>query len=175
MKRLVSYLMVIALLLGCIGMLSACGGEEANTYTLPEGYTMYEDEYISFAYPSHWTTTDGSTVMLQNTENTNNITVVYEAATDVYETMTKESFETTMVPAFEAAGMQISDTAITQNTRGDLKITEISITTTLYGITMKQTMYMTTVSDRTYVITVTEVVSDPAIAENVFASLSAVK
>ena len=174
MKKLFSYLLVLAMLIGCVGMLTACGGGE-EAYVLPDGYTMYEDEYISFAYPEHWTKTDGNIPMLQNTENTNNITIAYETATDLYAELDEEAFASNLQPSLEAVGMKISDASITQHSRGDLDITELRFGVELMGISMTQTLYAVTASDRTYVVTVTEVVPDPAIAENVFASLTTSK
>ena len=174
MKRLISYLMVIALLIGCVGMLTACGSK-SDAYVLPEGYTMYTDEYITFAYPAHWTTTSSSVAMLQNTENTNNITIAYEAATDLYSNLTAEAFIADLQPSLESVGMQVSDVSVTQLIRGDTDMTEIRFNVVLMDVSMTQTLYALTVSDRTYIVTTTEVVSEPAIAENIYASLRAVE
>lgn len=195
MKKPTCYLLAIVLALGCVCLFSACGEEqseqsthsmasgqaesseptEESKYVLPEDCQLYDDGYISFAYPSDWSVTDGSTVILQGTENTNNITVVYEAATDAYEKWTVASFNEVMKPSYDALGMTVSDVKVDQKKKGDLHVTEISYNMMYSGTDMKQTVYVVTVSDRTYSATVTEVVADSALVSNVYDSLTAKK
>ena len=106
----------------------------------------------------------------------NNITVVYEAKTTMYEEMTLTDFNTQFKPVYEAMGMTISSPSINQlKNENGLKITKIKMTTTVASVTMTQTMYVTTVGDRTYSITVTETTSDADLVKNVFDTLSIVK
>lgn len=188
MKKIICYLLALCMAFCCVLALVACGGDETPDsssleassevsagYVLPEGYQLYENGYVSFAYPSDWTVTDGSTVILQNTENTNNITVVYENATDMYENMTTESFVADLQPTLEAMGMTVSGVKVTQKENGGLAVTEMTYTIAFNGVSMGQTVYAVTVSDRTYSVTVTEVVPDSALVTNVYDSLKGLK
>lgn len=145
--------------------------------TIPEGYKLYDNGDISFAYPDDWNRTDGSTVMLMNpTGAGNNITVVYEAKTDMYEKMSVTEFNAQMKPAFEAMGMTITNVAINHSENGNgLDITKISLNNSYANVNMKQTMYIMTVGQRTYTVTVTEATSDAALVKNVFDTLTLVK
>ena len=145
--------------------------------TIPEGYKLYDNGDISFAYPDDWTKTDGSTVMLMNpTGAGNNITVVYEAKTDIYDDMTISDFNDMFKPVFEAMGMTITNPSVSNSTNDNgLKIAKISYTVSSSGVNMKQTMYIMTVGQRTYTVTVTESTSDAALVKNVFDTLTLVK
>ena len=57
--------------------------------TIPEGYKLYDNGDISFAYPADWVKTDGGVVILTNKSGAgNNITVTYEAKNTIYDTFT---------------------------------------------------------------------------------------
>ncbi len=171
MKRTISLL--LALLLSVLA-LAACGGEKEEKIEIPEGYTVYENDALSFAYPEEWTKTDGSTVTLTG-KNGNNITVVYEAKTDAYEKWTTESYKTDMIPIYEGMGFTIKNPKVEQTETNGLKITKITHTATMGGKTMDQTQYVATIGDSTYTVTVTEVESDDALVQNVFDTLCKVK
>lgn len=171
MKRL---LLILALVCCCVLALGSCGAKEAQ---IPDGYQVYNNGDISFAYPETWTMTDGSTVILVNeTGMGNNITVVYEAKNDVYSTITAEDFQSQMGTILAATGMTISDCTITQ-TENEIgtAMTRIAFTSTVANMELGQTMYILNVGERTYTVTVTETVADDALVENVFNTLSAVQ
>lgn len=178
MKRTTALLTAALMLLCC--MLAFTGCDTPKEAVIPDGYQVYSNDDISFAYPEGWTKNDGSTVMLVNEAGVgNNITVVYEAKNDFYSTMDVEDFNTSMKPALETVGATITDTVVTQ-TKNDLSvsITKVSYNATAAnGVSMAQTMYITTVGNRTYVITVTVTDSDSAanLVENVFDTLNVVK
>ena len=143
--------------------------------TIPEGYKLYDNGNISFAYPDDWTITDGSTVLITAGAG-NNITVVYEAKTNMYEDMTMDDFNEMFVPAYEAMGMTVSNASVNSTTNdNDVKITKISYKATASGVTMKQTLYITTAGQRTYTVTVTETTNDATLVKNVFDTLTIVK
>lgn len=175
--------LVLALLMILLSFsLTACKDTDKNDdketeASIPEGYKLYENEVLSFAYPEDWTLQDGSTVMLVNPTGTgNNITVVYEAKTDMYETMSLSDFNKQLKPMFEAMGVRVSGTTVDQVTNpNDLDITKITMSSTVSNVTMKQNLFIITVGERTYTITVTEATSDANLPKNVFNTLDLVK
>ena len=147
-----------------------------TTATAPEGYKLFSDGYISFAYPENWSKTEGSVTLIQNNSTGNNITVVYEAKTDYYEDLTVTKFNSELKPVYEAMGLSISDTSVKHKTNSnDVKITRLSFTTVAAGKSMKQTVLIFTVADRTYSVTITEVVSNTAVINTAFDSITALR
>ena len=145
------------------------------TPVIPTGYQLYSDGTIAFAYPKNWSKTDGSTVILQNTGNGNNITVVYEAKTDYYEALTKTKFQNELKPALESIGMSISDETVTQTENDNgMKITEIAYLAVSQGRTLKQPLLITTVGQYTYTVTLTEMQTDDTVNQILFDTLATV-
>ena len=172
--------LVLALALTSCGETTETTTETATTTTepvitteaLPEGYVRFDNGDISFAYPQSLTKTDGSTVILTDMTTGNNITVVYEAKTDMYETLDNNGYKTMFKPAFEAMGMTISKYNVEQiakNAKG-IAITKVTHTASVEGTSMEQTMLITTVGNKTYTVTVTERVNDDAFVNNVLNS-----
>ena len=168
MKRL---LLILTLICCCVLTLGSCGAKEAQ---IPDGYQVYNNGDISFAYPETWTMTDGSTVILvSETGMGNNITVVYEAKNAIYSTITAEEFQAQMGAVLAAMGMTITDCTVaqTENEIGTA-MTKIEFTSTVANMEMGQTMYIVNVGERTYTVTVTENTPDDALVENVFNTLT---
>jgi len=185
MKKIVLTLSVLLVLILALAMTSCGGTTETTTATttteapitteapLPEGYALYDNGDISFAYPESFVKTDGSTVILTDMTTGNNVTVVYEAKTDMYETLDNNGYKTMFKPAFEAMGMSISKYNVEQiakNAKG-ISLTKVTHTASTQGKTMEQTMLITTVGNKTYTVTVTEVVNNDAFVNNVLNSL----
>ncbi len=141
--------------------------------TVPDGYTVYENEALSFAYPEGWIKQDGSVVILQDPTNGNNITVVSESKNAFYDTMTLKDFEAQMKPAYEAMGMTVDNVKLErkENAQG-LKLLVMSFNNTTQGATMKQTQYVTTIGAYSYTVTVTEVSAAADIVQAVFDTLN---
>ena len=145
--------------------------------TIPDGYKLYDNGSISFAYPDDWSMTDGSTVILINPEGYgNNITVVYEAKNTIYDDMTVEDFNELLKPSFEAMGFSVSnpEVSIIKNKAG-VTVTKMTYTATVDGISMQQTIFVTTANNRSYSITVTETWNDDELVETVFNTLNVKK
>lgn len=173
MKKISSIALAALLVLGSMLAFASC---KANAPEIPEGYQVYENGDLSFAYPENWTKDDSSTVLLMNpTGIGNNITVVYEGKTDMYAEMTVETFDELLRPAFEAMGMTLSNVTVKQKTSNGLDVTEINYTAKFMGTTMEQTGFIVTVGDRTYTVTVTETTQDDTLVSNVFNTLYAGK
>ena len=173
MKKISCIALAVLLMLGSMLAFSSCN---AKTPEIPEGYQVYENGGLSFAYPENWTKTDGSTVILINpTGIGNNITVVYEGKTDMYAEMTAESFNELLKPTYEAMGMTLSNVTVNQKTSNGLDVTEINYTAKVMDTTMEQTAFIATIGDRTYTVTITETTQDDTLVSNVFNTLYEVK
>lgn len=146
---------------------------ETTEPTIPEGYTLYQNEGISFAYPENYVKASD---MMTDATTGNNVNVITEAKNDYYATMDLAAFNRDLVPVYESMGMTVSNISVaqTKNAAG-LAISKFSYTTTIEGISMKMTQFITTVGQKTYTVTVTEVVSDADLANNVFNTLNQVK
>lgn len=143
--------------------------------TKPDGYQLFENDAIAFAYPEGWVKTDGSVVILQDSTGTgNNITVAHEAANAFYGTMTMEDFNTQVKPVYEAMGMTISNATLehVENDHG-LKLLVMAFDNTISGTTMRQTQYVVTLGDYTYTVTTTEVAADEEMVQVVLDTLRA--
>lgn len=153
---------------------AATEAETQSTVTAPAGYTLFENDALSFAYPKGWAKQDGSVVILQDAVTGNNITVVSESKNAFYDTMTLEDFETQMKPAYEAMGMTVDNVKLErkENAQG-LKVLVMSFDNTTQGVSMKQTQYVTTIGAYSYTVTVTEVAEDAELAQTVFDTLAA--
>ena len=166
MKKSLSILLALLMILCLI----ACGAQTAESTKTPDGYTIYENNAISFAYPEDWTVTDGSTVTITG-PNGNNITVVYEDKTDMYENMTTESYKSELVPVYESMGLAIENPNVKQTQHNDMKLTIFTHTMITSSKCVNQTQYITTIGDKTHIVTVTEVVEDDTLVENVLQTL----
>ncbi|MBQ3507973.1 MAG: hypothetical protein IJA91_05420 [Clostridia bacterium] len=175
MKKLSYVMAALLLIMGCMAVLSGCD-LGAKAPEIPEGYQVYKNDALSFAYPEDWSANTGSVVTLMNPAGTgNNITVVYEAKTDMYDDLTAESFGTLMQPTYEAMGMKLSDVQVEKKTTNGLDVVQISYNAKLAGVSMSQTAFITTVGDSTYTVTVTEMTPDQELVKTVFETLYAVK
>ena len=174
MKKTVCMLLTCVFVLGLVFVMNACGSEEKKEIEIPEGYTVYENGDISFAYPKDWTKTDGSTVTLTGKDG-NNVTVVYENKNDMYEKMTTESYKTDMIPFYEQMGLTVTNAKVEQAQTNGLSITKITHIMNMNGTKMDQTQYIATVGEKTYTVTVTEIKSDAELVQTVFDTLCEVK
>ncbi len=171
MKKLSCVMAAILLIVGCMAVLSGCQ-LGAKAPEIPEGYQVYKNDDLSFAYPDDWKSNSGSVVMLINpTGIGNNITVVYEAKTDGYDDLTVESFNTMMKPSYEAMGMTISNVAVEKKTTNGLKVVQITYNAKMAGQSMTQTAFIFNAGKSTYTVTVTEVTPDAELVKTVFETL----
>lgn len=169
MKRALTLLLAV----GILFILAACGGGEKQPKA-PEGYQLYTGEGITFAYPNGWTTTtQGVVVLLMNSlDSSTNITVASEAKSDLYSKMDEASFNTTLKPTLEQAGMAVADVRISQVKNDFTKATKIAFRATMQNINLSQTMYILPSGNLNYVVTVTQLTADDALTDAVFSTLS---
>lgn len=133
---------------------------------IPEGYAKFEDEYISFAYPSSWSSeADSELYALENEELTvavakftdveknNFIAAMYTAKTGKYENLTTEAYR---APMEEALGITFEECSVEQKSKGETKITKIYYKIDLFGLINLRTFYYLTSGDRTYCVDISE-------------------
>lgn len=169
-KQLRIALSLLVMLVLALSM-TAC---DKKTAEIPEGYVSFDNGDISFAYPSDWTKTEGSVTQLINPAGVgNNITVSYEAKSDLYKKMTVDSFNTTLKPMLETAGMKVSGVKVEQrkNPLG-IDATAISYSASMSNVSMSQTMFIVDSGNKNYIVTITEVNADSTLVNNVFNTLN---
>ena len=210
MKRLLSILLVLTLVIGCMFSLSSCftqeptnsgntnqgdngnsnQGDNGNTNEndsgnsstsnepnkptqpeIPYGYTLFENHDLSFAYPETWECQKGSISIMMNTSG-RNITVAYEAKTDLYDDLTEEAFNDMMSPTFSLMGITMSNTQVFEKTTtNNAEVVKITYKIYSQGSTMYQTLYITHTEEYTYTITITEHTSSTTLADVVYDTL----
>lgn len=144
------------------------------TVEAPDGYTVYSNDDIAFAYPEDWTKTDGSVTMLVNASGVgNNITVAYEAKNTAYESLTASEWESTME---QLTGMSLSNVSISKVTNeAGVSMTKVSQKVTTNGVTMTQTLFIVHVGSKTYTISTTFASGDNSFVDVAFDTLTKLK
>ncbi|MBQ8236196.1 MAG: hypothetical protein IJZ37_05910 [Clostridia bacterium] len=198
MKRLLTLALALMMALSLLALCASCTAETTDTpeenspeatpsapvsspeeqskpAALPEGYTLYDNGDISFAYPEAFTKTDGSNVILTDTTNNNNITVVYEAKTNAYEDLTTEKYNEVYIPVYAEMGLTVTNATVAHKEHNGIKLTTITQTTKTESVSMDQTQYVLTVGEKTYTVTVTEVVKNAELVSTVLETLTVLK
>lgn len=186
MKRLLSVLLALMLVIGCIFALSACGDEEETSVaetsvaetassepetsktgtTLTETYKgetlTYEKGAISFAYPADWTFTDGSIPQMIDVETGNNINLVTETLTDdtreVYAELDTEYYNNSLKPAYEAMGYSVGSATVEKITnQNGVALASLSYSMTYSGVEMDMVQIFCMDDTDCYIITYTGV------------------
>lgn len=140
--------------------------------TVPDGYKMYDNGDIRFAYPEAWIVNDSSIVLISSENGGNNITVAYEDKTDFYDDLTAEEFMSVLAPQFSLLGQSVSNVKVEHPTNEvGVKLTKISLKNTASGVTVNQTLYVIASGARNYCITVTEVTTDTKLVNTVLNTL----
>lgn len=172
MKRIISLLISLILLMGCVFSLTSCYISTAPK--VPDGYKVYENFGISFAYPDDWSKEGDIATMLMNPAGIgNNIVVLFEPKNDIYNNLTLESFNKKIRPSYEANGIIPLNVSISEGTTNNISYVMICYDTSVSGIDMQQTQIITTQGIFTHIVTITEVTDDPALTETVISTLYA--
>ncbi len=123
-------------------------------YTAPEGFTLYHNKDIVFAYPSDWTQTeDGS---FTSADNTKSITLTTQE--NSYAGLDTQKYVQKVRPELEAEGKKLVFASAGQKNKDGVDITYITRTFSTNGIDGEtyQNIYALDVKGKTYVITVTQ-------------------
>lgn len=197
MKKTMTRLLAILLILGCFLAMTACdeateskektefasednadGGEASKApvaYTPPQGYTLYQKGAISFAYPDSWTLTDGSNPVMTGPSG-NNINLVSEVATEentkLYKSLSKQNFMEYIGNALVAMGMTVSNVEIGKETNDSgVEMIVCTYDATYVGKQMSFCQYIILGKDNHYTVTATECVSMADVVEELFKSI----
>ena len=172
MKKTLSTLLVVTLVISCLFALSGCSMIQDPMAS--EDTRLHSDGCLSFEYPMNWIKMPFGVDMVMDTEGTgNNINVSYEAKNDLYDDIDIEKFNEVLKPAFEEAGLVVSNATVEKGTTNGLDYILLSYDSVMGGSNMHQTQVITTVGERTYILTITEMVADPDLVETVISTLSA--
>ena len=129
--------------------------EKADTnFTAPEGFTLYQNKDIVFAYPSDWAqTADGS---FTSTDNTKSITLTIEE--NSYAGLDTQKYVQKVRPELEAEGKKLVTASAGQKNKDGLDITYVARTFSTTGQEGEtyQNIYALDSKGKTYVITVTQ-------------------
>ena len=188
MKKLLCMLLALVMVLAAMTLV-ACGGndddkkptdenkeDEKTEITVPDGYTMYDNGDIAFAYPEDWTKSEESGLVMFTSGEAASINITAENKTDLYDDMTAEEFEKMFFPYFEAAGMTATNLKVEHTKNNGMDVMVVTYDMDVSGVSLKQAQYAVTGDEKTYVITVAvEASGDASISQNVLSTLSKVK
>lgn len=196
MKRLLTCLLALILVLTCVFAMTACGEKEdpkkeseaedtssveetvstPKEYVPAEGYKLYTKSGISFAYPKAWTLTDGAQPVMQDI-NGNNINMTSEntskANNELYESLSNDNFMDVFGAAYEAMGMTIGkyDVKKEANEFGT-EVIRCEFSLTYQGVKMNMYQFIVMGEKKNFVITVTEVTDISDVVDEVFKSIT---
>ena len=192
MKKTMTRLLAVLLILSCIFAMTACDEEKDDKktdkdesvsvdteknkeYTLAEGYSLYQKEGISFAYPSSWTLTDGSSPVMTSS-NGNNFNMSYELAnkenTEAYESLSKDTFMELIGNMLVAMGMTVSGVEVeTKTNDGGVEIIVCTYDATYMGKQMSYCQYFILGVEKHYIITATAFAPMDDAVEELFKSI----
>ena len=129
--------------------------DKADTnFTAPEGFTLYQNKDIVFAYPSDWAqTADGS---FTSTDNTKSITITIEE--NSYAGLDTQKYVQKVRPELEAEGKKLMTARVGQEDKNGVTVTDILQTFSTQGQDGEtyQNIYALDAKGKTYVITVTQ-------------------
>ena len=190
MKKLLCLLLAVTMLMGSLFILSACDEKkkdqdeteetaEKEEFKLPEGYAIYENDYISFAYPAEWSKTDFGAelgALFMDGAAGNSITAVSEPYSDRYKDLTVEEFKAMIEPMAPESGLSVSNIKIEQiKGTNDLAVTKISYDVVMQGVSMKQYVFVVASGDLNYSVSISETKAVEGLVDIVLASWVAKK
>lgn len=171
MKKILSLFIVLILILSTMLVLSSCQGGKLPE--APDGYLMYSDNHIYFAYPETLERTDnGNYVQLSPKDGGNNITVAKGAYDSTFDNMSVETFRTYLKPGLTQAGMTITNEKVTHNTEKGFDIAIVTYDVYAYNVNMEQTLFMLKAGNLVYSITVTSLTDAEAMINTLFETLN---
>ncbi len=125
-----------------------------TSLTAPEGFTLYQNKDVAFAYPSDWTQKgDGSFV---SPDNTMSITLTIEE--NSYAGLDTQKYVQKVRPELEKEGKKLVTARVGQEDKNGLTVTDILQTFSIQGQDGEtyQNIYAFDAKGKTYVITVTQ-------------------
>ena len=147
---------------------SSGGSSSGGEVVVPDGYAVYENSVMSFAYPSNMSKNEGDAMVMFIDMNTgNNINITASAYDSTFENMTTERFYSEYAPELEARGYEVSNADVFY--QGSVLVMAFDI---LYNdIPMNMAQFFFSSGSYIYNITVTIVNGDMTIAQTVLGTL----
>ena len=152
MKKIISTLLTVTLVIGMMLTLTSCSVKQPET---PKGYELYENDYFSFAYPEEWEIQKGSVTIIYDQSTGTNINMMYEEKTDEYDNLDAQGFTEFIKESLAGTGATFNSVYAQKYKTVNAELNTVTYIAKLYGITYYQTALLVTVDDRTYSITVT--------------------
>ena len=143
---------------------------------IPYGWTEYNNGMISLAIPEDWEIQPGQIAVIYDPSNSGkNFTIASEMKSDIYSTMTPDSYMDLVGAAYASSGLTVSDVAVEQTyTGGGEPLTVITQSTTSNGITMHQTLMVIASGSYNCVVTVTQLDANSDLVDTVMETLRSV-
>ena len=133
--------------------------KENNKPSDNTSYSKYTTYNLEFSYPSDWTYNGDDTF-----ESPKSSSIAFNAGkkTDLFSTMTAESFERDIAPSLtEESGFTIQKIWVEHKTnQNQLLVSTIYLQLELYGMTVDQTWFSVTVGETTHLIILTVFLED---------------
>lgn len=171
MKRRFLLFLLVALMTFSALALSGCKAENSIP-DAPNGYQMYYNNEIYFAYPSLWESqTINGVTRLMPSAGGNNITVSKGEYHSNLDNLTVESFNKYLLPSITSSGMQVSNLTVKHDSTKGFDVSVINYNASITDLNMKQTIYMFKVNNGMYTIMVTEIIEDLSLVRTVFNTL----
>lgn len=199
MKRLLTCLLALILVLTCVFAMTACGEKEdpkkeseaedtssvesaesaesaestPEAYKPAKGYKLYSKSGISFAYPEDWEIEDDVII----DENGNNINMNYSAASkaeaEVFRTLSNDTFMELMGNLYEAMGMSVSNHNVkTVTNASGVEVISCEFSLSFEGIEMNMCQFIILGEKKHYTITITEMTDIDAVIAEVLKSIT---
>ena len=143
---------------------------------IPYGWTEYNNGMISLAIPEDWEIQPGQIAVIYDPSNSGkNFTIASEMKSDIYSTMTPDSYMDLVGAAYASSGLTVSDVAVEQTyTGGGEPLTVITQSTTSNGVTMHQTLMVIASGSYNCVVTVTQLDDNSDLVDTVMETLRSV-
>ena len=129
-----------------------------NNTAIPEGYSTFSNEELSFAYPADWEKIDGSiTYFISLDSSGNNINILFQEPIDDLSIITSDSYKNTIIQTFEAAGWEASQfqSELLTN-QNNVAIAKTSCTITMGAKSARSIQFTFNTETKSYVITLTQ-------------------
>ncbi|MBO5005925.1 MAG: hypothetical protein J6C89_00625, partial [Clostridia bacterium] len=190
MKRILAFLLMLAMLFGSVCTLASCGdmGDETQpsdidksteTQTVPTGYSVWNEGDISFLYPSDWNKSDYIGYSMALDDKGNNINLVIENATsyntELYKNYSVKSATELYKKSFAPYGMTlVNDSVIVEHrtNKNGVDIVYAQYDVVYQGVRKTGYQYIIIGEEQHHTITVTEVNGIKEIVDAVYNSIN---
>ena len=179
-KRIISISLALVLFLSCVFSFTSCMSSDGPGVNA--GYKSFNNGDISFDYPEDWMkvpfikTFNGMDMIMDLGGSGNNIIVYTHEKTDFFKMIDNvEKFDELMRPEYEASGFVINEVTVESGITNGLEYVIFSFDAVQSDNSFIESQIITNAGNYTYMITITEVVSNPAMIDTIISTLSPAK